>query len=169
MKACYFLVSIFLLAAGQASAGPSQWTVEGAPEVRKLRFDGFADKGVAYTFTCAGQTLTATESGVTELMNPQDSRKIGDAPGSSMPAGAAVMTIFTDLTEPAFTAADAIPNAKSGWDLTIRLPLKDPAVRALSKATSMSLMTTGWTGLVQLDAEDHAIISSFMKTCGAAP
>ena len=169
MKACYFLVAVILLAAGQASAGPLHWTVEGDPDVRTLRFDGFAEKGVAYAFTCAGQTLTATETGVTELMNPQDGRKVGDAPGSSMPAGAAVMTIFTDLTEPAFTAADARPNAKSGWDLTIRLPLKDPAVRALSKAKSMSLMTTGWTGLVELSAEDHAIVSGFLQACGSAP
>jgi hypothetical protein len=165
MKPPYFLVSCLLLTAGTASAEPTGWTVVNATDGETLMFDGFADKGVTYKFSCVGQTLTATEIGVTQLMNMADGQKIGDVPGSLMPPGAAVMTLFADRAKPAFIAADATPNAKFGWDLTIRLPLNNPAVRALPKAKSLSLMTTGWTGLVELGQSDRVTISSFLKSC----
>ena len=124
---------------------------------------------MTYEFRCTGATLKATEIGVTQLMNVADGQKIGDTSGSIMPPGAAVMTLFTDRTKPAFTAAEAKPNPKRGWDLTITLPMDNAAVRALPKVKSVSLMTTGWTGLAEPGQRDRDLISSFLKSCATKP
>jgi hypothetical protein len=75
------------------------------------------------------------------------------------------MALYTDRTEPRFIAANVEANSVRGWDLTIKLPLDDPAIRALSKANVVSLMTTGWTGATKLDPGQRKIIGDFLATC----
>jgi len=170
MKAAFAVISCFLLtAAGSAAAEPRGWVIDRADQgAAILTYDGFADKGVTYEFTCTNNALIAREIGVTLLMDPTDGQKVGDDPGSAMRPGAAVMALFTDRTKPAFVTADAKPNLHRGWDLTINLPLDDPAVRALPKAKAVSLMTTGWTGLAELGPRASATLSSFLRSCGPA-
>lgn len=166
MKASLVAASCLLLAASPALAGQG-WTVAKTAEGQVLTYDGFADKGVGYAFRCTGETLIATETGVTDLMNVADGQRIADAPGTTMPAGSAVMTLFTDKTKPDFMQAEAKANPRLGWDLTLTLPLNHAAVRALPKAKAVSLMTTGWTGLVELDGKDREVIAGFLKGCKA--
>lgn len=163
------LLALVALGSGSAAAAPRGWVIDRADQgAPVLSFDGFTDKGVTYEFTCTNNALTVKEVGVTLLMDPTDGQKVGDDPGSAMRPGAAMMALFTDRTKPAFVAAGAKPNVQRGWDLTISLPLNDPAVRALPKAKAVSLMTTGWTGLAKLGPDESATISAFLKSCGAA-
>jgi hypothetical protein len=169
MKLIFALCACSLLALPSASGAQPRGfemrqTSNGGASVT---YNGFADKGVTYELSCADNVITAKELGVTSLMDPTDGTKIGDSAGSAIRPGAAMMALFTDRTKPAFTPAVAVPNIQNGWDLTIRLPMDDAAVRALPKAKAMSLMTTGWTGLVQLDATDRTMFSAFVEACSA--
>jgi hypothetical protein len=168
VRASALLLTAMLSLGSAAAAQSAGWTVtsaEGQPT--RLSFDGFADKGVRYAFVCEPDGISITETGVTALMDPKTGGKVGDDPGSVMLDGAAVMALFTDRTEPKFIVARARPNEVRGWDLTMKLQLNDPAIKALPRAKAVSLMTTGWTGLAELEAEQRNTIANFLAACSA--
>ena len=76
-----------------------------------------------------------------------------------------MMVLVTDRSKPELTAAEARANTKLDWDLTITLPLNNAAIRTLPKAKSVTLMTSGWTGLAELGQGDRELIAGFLKSC----
>jgi hypothetical protein len=155
---------ILILLSSAAAATPTQpdgWRAE--PDAR-LSF--FESGSPVYTLDCAGPELVVTQFGVTELLDLQTDSHVSDSEGSSLPAGAAVMALATDKTEePNMVAATAVRNARKGWDMTIRLAKKDPALLSLPRATFISLFTTGFTRAVQLGREDRELVSAFVRQC----
>jgi hypothetical protein len=154
------------MVAGPVTAGSSAWHVEGGPGTPPFRMEfSFGPSGVTYQFECQPQTVAITETGVTELMDLKTGQKVSDAPGSTITSDASAMGLFTNKIKPQLIPSDAKLNSKKGWDLTIVLPKDDAAFRSLRKADSMSLMTSGWTGMVQLDADDRKVIAAFVDGC----
>ena len=162
------LGSLLFLTAGPALAESSGWQVIGGSDSNpfQLRF-GYAQPAVTYVIDCRVDKIIVTETGVTELMDIQTGQKVSDSPGSSITPGASAMALFTDRVQPKMIPAIAKANVTKGWDLTIELPKNDRAFRSLSTATTMSLMTTGWTGAVEIGPSDHAIIAGFVNRCGS--
>ncbi len=109
--------------------------------------------------------MAITETGVTELMDLETGQKVSDAPGSTITPLASSMGLFTDKVKPKLVLSVATLNPVKGWDLTITLQPTDAAFRSLKAAKSMSLMTTGWTGLVELAPQDRRVISTFVDGC----
>lgn len=127
----------------------------------------FDQTGVSYLFECRPLDVAITELGLTGLMDVTTGTKMSDTPasGSTLVGTAASMGLYTDRVKPLLVAAVAKPSSAKGWDLTITLPKKDAAFRSLTKAKSMSLMSTGWTGLVQLGPADQKVIAAFVEAC----
>lgn len=158
--------TLLLAAAGQATG--TGWTLqlpEGGAPVLEYRI---TDSNL-YRFTCDARTVTALQTGVTELLDLGTGNRIGDGPGAVMPAGSATMTLYAGQGEPVLTPASAVKNSGDGWDLTIRLPLGDPQLRRITRAKIMSLFTTGHTTAVMLEAGDQAKWRDFLKACAALP
>lgn len=149
-----------------ASAQTSSWRVLGSTNAPPFKMSfSFGAQAVGYQFECRANAVVITETGVTQLMDPQTGQKISDAPGAEITPLASTMGLFTDKVQPKLAPASAKLNPVRGWDLTITLPADDPAFRSLKTATTMSLMTTGWTGLVELSPQDRKLISTFVDGC----
>ncbi len=58
---------------------------------------------------------------MTELLDLQTGQKVGDGSDAVMTPGAALMALFTGKGQPDFLPAEAVHNAATGWDMTIRL------------------------------------------------
>jgi hypothetical protein len=126
----------------------------------------FSEAGApVYKLNCTGSELVVTQFGVTQLVDLQLNRPVGDAEGSSLPAGASVMALATDKTEPDMVPAAAVRNASGGWDMTIRLPTNDPAFLSLPRAAFISLFTTGFTRAVELSKADRKLLGTFVGQC----
>jgi hypothetical protein len=125
---------------------------------------GDAERTV-YKLDCSGPELVVTQYGVTQLLDLQENKPVGDSDGSTLPAGAAVMALATDKVEPNMIRATAVRNAERGWDMTIRLPKDDPTLRSLPRAEYFSLFTTGFTLAVPLGKADRKLLSAFVEQC----
>jgi hypothetical protein len=77
------------------------------------------------------------------------------------------MGLMVGKRQPDLKPAETSANPTKGWDLSIELPLKDPALQDLRKADAMTLMTTGWTILVELGPDDRKLIGEFLDRCAA--
>jgi hypothetical protein len=118
-----------------------------------------------YVLDCTGSELVVTQFGVTQLVDLQKNRPVGDTEGTALPAGAALMALATDRSEPNLVPASAVRNSGPGWDMTIRLPKNDPALSTLPKAKYVSLFTTGFTRAVTLGKADRALLANFVGQC----
>jgi hypothetical protein len=128
----------------------------------------FREAGEAvYKLDCSGPDLVVTQFGVTQLVDMQTNRQVADDSGSALPAGASVMALATDKSEPNMVAASAVRNAGRGWDMTIRLAKRDPAFLTLPRAGMVSLFTTGFTRAVTLDKSDRKLFAAFVTQCAA--
>jgi hypothetical protein len=123
---------------------------------------------LSYRFECTANEVIVTETGVTKLIDLKSGQPIGDGAQAVMPAGAAVMALFTGKGDPEFLPAEAAKNAAGGWDLTIRLPKDDKRLKAVGKSDAMSLFTTGYTVAIQMDAAARAKWNDFLQRCKAA-
>jgi hypothetical protein len=151
------------LAAAPAAAG--NWSVQGAGNGHGERVTIGLEEGRAYSFECAPDGLVVTQIGVTDLLDPKTNTKVGDAPGSAMPPGAAVMGLFTGDGDPELLPASAAPNPAKGWDMALRFAKADRRVKALAKAEFVSLFTTGYTAAIPLDGDDRKLFAGFLKRC----
>lgn len=162
------LVWSVLVLAMPVAAKAGTWTIEGGPNSPPYRMSfSFGQPGVSYRFECQANQMSISEFGVTQLMDVQTGVKISDEPGATITPGASVMGVYTDKVETQLVPATAIANPAKGWDLTIVVPLTDPALRSMSKAGMVSLMTTGWTGAVELSSDDRKVIATFLGQCHA--
>jgi hypothetical protein len=155
--------------AATAAAEPGAWRVEGQPggSPYRLSLDGLGPN-VTYAFECRSDGVLITETGVTQLMDVQTGKKIGDDPGSSITPGAAYLALMSDpKSSPDLLPAKAAPNPVRGWDLSVVAPKTDKQWRALPRAKMMTLMTTGWTIGVQLNDEARKVIAGFVAGCGS--
>jgi hypothetical protein len=159
-----------LALSGPASAQSSGWVFTPAAEGRgpQLAFGAPGAGSVHYDFRCADGSLTATQTGVTELMDMQTGTKVPDTGLNAAPAGASFMAIANDRGVGDLLPAKAMPNPVRGWDISLTLPLTHASVKALARAKGMSLMTTGMTTLVALSPADRSTLSAFLKACKSA-
>lgn len=67
---------------------------------------------------------------------------------------------------PNFKLAEVSPNAIRGWNLTLRFEKNDKALKALAKATMVSVFTTGYTMAVGLNDTDRQSVRTFLSLCG---
>ncbi|HEX6377223.1 MAG TPA: hypothetical protein VFZ91_16040 [Allosphingosinicella sp.] len=118
-----------------------------------------------YELDCSGAELVVTQFGVTHLLDLEKNQPVGDAEGTTLPAGAAVMALATDKVEPNLVGASAVRNARTGWDMTIRLSKSDPALLSLPKSKYVSLFTTGFTRAMELDRADRKLLATFVGQC----
>jgi hypothetical protein len=149
-------------ATAEAPAAPADgWRIEPGPQLI------FREAGApVYRFDCSGSGVEITNYGVTQLLDVQKNKPVGDSEGSALPAGAAVMALATDKTEePEMVPATSARNAAGGWDMTIRLPKNDPAFRSLPRADLISLFTTGFTRAVHLEKEERKLVADFVRQC----
>jgi hypothetical protein len=168
MRAGMLVLGAAMIAATPALAQPSLWHVSGGPAAPTFELSRtFPKVGVSYRFVCQRNKVAITETGVTQLTDPQTGKPVGDEPGSRMTAGASVMALHTDTVEAKLFPAVATPNSPRGWDLTIELPTNDPAFQSLATAKQMTLMTTGRTGMVLLGPADRDVIAPFVRSCAA--
>ena len=151
-------VAMALISAAAASAGG--WHAGPGAQI------SFSDsKRTVYRLDCSGPELVVTQYGVTQLLDVQENKPVGDSDGSTLPAGAAVMALATDKVEPNMIQASAVRNAERGWDMTIKLPKDDPTFRSLPRAEYVSLFTTGFTLAVPLGKADRKLLSAFVAQC----
>src|SRR5687767_141848 len=156
------LILALLSSTTDAPAAPAEgWQVEPGPQLL------FREAGATvYKLDCSGSGVEITNFGVTQLLDVQKNKPVGDGEGIALPAGAAVMALATDKTEePEMVPASSARSAASGWDMTIRLPKNDPAFRSLPRADFISLFTTGFTRAVQLEKEEKKLVADFVKLC----
>jgi hypothetical protein len=155
--------------AANAAAEPSAWRVDGAPNSTPYRL-AFTDKngGESYEFECRSDGVLVKETGVTKLTDVHTGKLIGDEPGSSITSGAAFLMLVTNpKLKSDFSPASATPNSVRGWDLSMLLPKNDKQWRAFPRAKAVSLMSTGFTTLVELDDETRRLIAQFVEGCGS--
>lgn len=165
MRVWPILVALASVATTATAAG---WQVEGQPGATPYRLSFAVSENVSYAFECRPDGVLVSETGVTQLMDVQTGAKIGDEPGATISPGAAYLMLMTKpKASPDFIPAKATPNPVRGWNLSVLLPKTDKQWRALPKAQMVSLMTTGWTGAVMLDAQSRAVISGFVQGCGS--
>jgi hypothetical protein len=118
-----------------------------------------------YKFDCTGAEVAVTQYGVTSLLDIKKNKPVADSEGT-LPEGASLMALSTDkLDEPAMVPASAVRNARSGWDMTIRLRKNDLAFRSMTRAGLVSLLTTGVTRAVEVSKEDRALLGNFVSQC----
>lgn len=158
------LASSLLLVSTPSLAG--NWKIAGAGNGRGETMTLEIDPERSYIFECTSNAVAITYTGVTDLLDIRGKGKVGDAPGSVMPEGAAIMALFTGKGEPKFLPAEYKPNPRKGWDLTLRIPKKDKALKGLEKADMMSLFTTGYTAADVMDAQTRAQFTGFLARCG---
>lgn len=152
---------VAMLASSGAAPTSSGWTAGPAGQV------SFSDGGApVYRLECQATAVAVSQFGVTQLLDLQANRPVGDSEGTSLPAGAALMALATDKTkEPNLLPAAAVRNPGKGWDMTIRLPKSDPTLQLLPRAKFVSLFTTGFTRAVELSKGDRALLSDFLSQC----
>lgn len=143
----------------------SDWKIAAPGDGRGETMSLDLGEGRGYLFECTPDAVAITYLGATDLLNLRGGGKVGDAPGSVMPEGAALMALFTGKGEPAFIPAEYKPNATKGWDLTLRLTKGDKALKSLEKAEMLSLFTTGYTTASVLDADVRAQFKGFLARC----
>jgi hypothetical protein len=119
----------------------------------------------SYIFECTPNAVAITYTGVTDLLDIRGKGKVGDAPGSVMPEGAAMMALYTGKGDPQFLPAEYKPNPVKGWDLTLRMAKNDRALKGLEKTEMLSLFTTGYTRANAVDAETRAQFTGFLARC----
>ena len=161
-------VGIFSLAAMLAVSAPAQstgWQLQPQMGAHGPVLTFNAGDPISYRFECAPNDVIVTETGVTKLMDLKTGQPIGDDAQAVMPTGAAVMALFGGKGDPQFIPAEAVKNAASGWDLTIRLPKGDKQIKAIAKAEMMSLFTTGYTMAVAMDGAARAKWNDFVQRC----
>ncbi|HEY5071248.1 MAG TPA: hypothetical protein VII63_04370 [Caulobacteraceae bacterium] len=148
---------------------PAGWRVEGLPDAPpfRLNFPPPAGEGTTATLDCKRDRVTITETGVTKMVDTGTGKIVGDDRNSTIPSAAANMALYVGRGDPHLVSATVHPNAVRGWDLTIEISKSDPAFLGLSKATAVSLMTTGMTGLIEIGPQDHKLIASFVKRCAS--
>jgi hypothetical protein len=155
-------VQLILALLSSATDAPAEgWQIESGPQLV------FREAGApVYKLDCSGSGVEITNFGVTQLLDVQKNKPVGDSEGSALPAGAAVMALATDKTEePAMVPASSARNAAGGWDMTISLRKNDPAFRSLPRADFISLFTTGFTRAVHLSKEEKKLVADFVKQC----
>lgn len=166
MRVSVIVAAAVLLSAGPASAGG--WQAIGAAGGHGEQLTLAIDDTHTYTFECAPDAIVITETGVTDLLDIRGGgAKVGDAPGSTMPEGAAMMALFTGKGDPDFMPASAVANPAKGWDLTIRMAKGDKRLNGLAKTDMFSLFTTGFTAAVTLDAAEKKLFADFLSRCRA--
>ncbi|HEY5720896.1 MAG TPA: hypothetical protein VIT45_01105 [Allosphingosinicella sp.] len=158
------LIQLLMALASAATPEPavSAWQLESATQ---LLYGG--REAPLYRLDCAGPELVVTQYGVTQLLDIQQNKPVGDSEGTALPAGAAFMALATDKTEPNLIPASAVRNARTGWDMTIRLPKNDPAFLSMPRAKFVSVFTTGYTTAVTLGKEDRKLLATFVGQCSA--
>lgn len=158
------LFALGLLAVSAPSLA-GDWKAAGAGNGRGETMTLEIDAQRSYIFECTPNAVAITYTGVTDLLDIRGEGKVGDAPGSVMPEGAAMMALYTGKGEPRFLPAEYKPNPMRGWDLTLRIPKNDKALKGLEKADMLSLFTTGYTAANVVDAETRAQFSAFLARC----
>jgi hypothetical protein len=123
------------------------------------------DAARSYIFECTPSAVAITYTGATDLLDIRGKGKVGDAPGSVMPEGAALMALYTGKGEPQFLPAEYKPNPVKGWDLTLRMAKNDKSLKGLEKADMLSLFTTGYTAANTVDAKTRAQFKGFLARC----
>ncbi|MCY7280461.1 MAG: hypothetical protein LH610_06105 [Sphingomonas bacterium] len=159
------LISLSVILAMSAQAEAADWQLQPAAGSggAVLTF-GYGDV-VSYRFECAANEVIVTETGVTKLLDVKTGSFIGDDSNAVMPAGAALMALFSGKGDPQFVPASAVKNPAGGWNLTIRLAKNDKQLKAIGKSKMMSLFTTGYTMAVAMDGAARAKWSRFMQDC----
>jgi hypothetical protein len=145
------------------------WRATGGPETPPFMLT-LADPigpGTAYKFECGAHEITVTEVGVTQLLDLKTGQHIRDEPGSTMPDGAATMAFRLGSGEGEFRSATAHSNNIRGWDLTIEIAKDDAAFLKFQTAEFVTLMTTGMTNLIKINAVDRTVIDNFVQRCRA--
>jgi hypothetical protein len=165
-KAVFAISGLVLLLAAPASA--EGWATvragNGHGEQLTLALDGAR----SYIFECVPDGVVITETGVTDLLDIRGGgSKVGDAPGSTMLDGAAVMALYTGKGEPEFQPATYAANPGKGWDLTIRFAKGDKRLKALAKTEMLSLFTTGFTAAIPLGVPERKMFAEFLGRCAA--
>lgn len=165
-------IEIFGLAAILVISVPAEaleWQLHPAGDSRGALLTFHSDKAVEYRFECAPDKIIVTQTGVTKLMNLATGDPVGDGQDAVMPRGAAMMALFAGKGSPKFVPAEALKNPAGGWDLTIALPKTDKQLKTVGKSDMISLLTTGYTMAVPMEADARAKWNAFMEQCNAAP
>ena len=157
------LASSLLLVSTPCLAG--DWKIAGAGNGHGETIVLDIDPQRSYIFECTPNAVAITYTGVTDLLDIRGKGKVGDAPGSVMPEGAAMMALYTGKGEPQFLPADYKPNPVKGWDLTLRMAKNDRTLKGLEKAEMVSLFTTGYTAANTVDAEARTQFKGFLARC----
>lgn len=157
------LASSLLLVSTPSQAG--DWKTSGAGNGRGETMTLNIGSQRSYIFECTPNAVAITYTGVTDLLDVRGKGKVGDAPGSVMPEGAALMALYTGKGEPQFLPAEYKPNPLQGWDLTIRMAKNDKALKGLEKTDMMSLFTTGYTAANAVDGKTRAQFAGFLARC----
>lgn len=164
-------VGVLGLAAFLATSAPAQstgWQFQPQVGINGPILTLDAGDPVSYRFECTPKDVIVTETGATKLMDLKTGQPIGDDAQAVMPTSAAMMALFGGEGDPQFVPAEAVHNAASGWDLTIRLPKDDKQIKAVGKAEVMSLFTTGYTMAVVMDGPARAKWKEFVHRCQTA-
>lgn len=141
------------------------WLLSQPTSAHPLQLILGSDAHPTYLFACNSDNVSATNFGVTGLLDLQTGQKIPDDVGASITPGASVIALFTGDGQPDMVPADAAHNSLKGWDLTIHLAKNDEKLVALKKADVISLFTTGYTLAAQLHGDDKAVVREFLKQC----
>ena len=157
--------TVLIAVALSAPASAADWIATGAGNGHGETLSLAIDPVHSYIFECAPDAVLITNTGITDILDLRSGGKVGDAPGSVMPDGAALMALATSSGDPKFRPAQARPNSVKGWDFTLRLAKTDPALKALEKATMLSLFTTGYTAAVDFGPAAKARYVGFMARC----
>jgi hypothetical protein len=141
------------------------WKTAGSGNGRGETMTLDIDAQRSYIFECTPNAVAITYTGATDLLDIRSKGRVGDAPGSVMPEGAAMMALYAGKGEPRFLPAEYKPNPVKGWDLTLRMAKNDKALKGLEKADMLSLFTTGYTAANEVDAETRTQFSAFLARC----
>lgn len=163
IRSLVLLAAVTLAFASPASA--QEWTLAAAADGHGETLTTDLGSGRSYVFECAADAVVITYTGVTGLNDLMTNTKVGDAPGSVMSDGAAMMALYTGKGEPEFQPAEFRPNPHNGWDLTLRLKPTDRTLKGLEKTDMMSLFTTGFTAAVPVETETRALFKGFLARC----
>lgn len=162
-RSTVLLASSLLLVSTPCLAG--DWKITGAGNGHGETMVLEIDPQRSYIFECTPDAVAITYTGVTDLLDIRGKGKVGDAPGSIMPEGAAMMALYTGRGDPEFLPADYKPNPVKGWDLTLRMSKSDKALKGLEKTEMLSLFTTGYTAANTVDAKTRAQFKGFLARC----
>jgi len=124
-----------------STAGASAWKAVGAANGHGETLSLAMDDGHSYSFECAPDAVLISETGVTGLLDIRGGGgKVGDAPGSTMPEGAAVMALY-GLPETYFEQFVPRINAVTSADVV------DAAARYLDPAKLTTLVVGDYSAI----------------------